>query len=442
MGVVPSSSNALGVQPSCVTPVRSNSVIQYITTNGIGNAWVGNEVQRLQEASIDVKIAALWKDSGNFFESEWASRLDRETDYLYPVGPATLLWAAISAPFHFGGRFWSSLWNALTGPRESLPIRVKTLYHLFVACHWASRLEADPPQRIHSQWIHSCGSVGMYAAKLLRVPFSFTGHAADLFRERCALSDKIRAADRIVCISEFHRSFFLEQGARPEQLVKVYCGIDVDHFSPRVSRELDGPLQIRSSGRLVDKKGFGDLISACGLLRDRGVDFRCVIAGSGPLEDALRGQIAELRLNEVVELTGLPLKQERIPEFMHGGDVYCLPCVWAADGDVDGLPQMLMEAMACGLPAVSTRLVGIPDLVIDDETGILVTSGDVPALADALARLAGDWQLRRRLSVAAREIVEQQFSLDTCLMPLFAVFGGGSTIEPRGSTLTAAGTAT
>ena len=114
---------------------------------------------------------------------------------------------------------------------------------------------------------------------------------------------------------------------------------------------------------------------------------------------------------------------------MDGGDVYCLPCVWAADGDVDGLPQMLMEAMACGLPAVSTRLVGIPDLVVDGKTGLLVEPGDVQALADALERLAGDAELRARMSHAARVMVEDRFNLATCLGPILELFGGERSSE-------------
>ncbi len=326
-------------------------MIQYITTHGVGNAWVANEVHRLQQAGLEVQIAALHRDPHGFFEADWARRLDADTRILYPIGVLELIRAAIAAPIRFGGRYWSALWNALTGPRESLAIRLKGLGHFVVACAWASEIRQRGVARIHSQWIHSGGTVGMFAARLLGVPFSFTGHAADLFRERCALRDKIRQADRIVCISEFHRKFFLENGARPEQLVVVYCGIDMSSFVPMPRDETSSRLEIRSSGRLVEKKGFTHLIDACAILRDRGVPFRCVIGGSGPLESSLRQQVMALGLEAHVELPGVTIKQERISEFMAGGDVYCLPCVWAADGDVDGLPQMLMETMACGLAA-------------------------------------------------------------------------------------------
>ena len=156
----------------------------------------------------------------------------------------------------------------------------------------------------------------------------------------------------------------------------------------------------------------------------------------------MREQIASLDLEGSVRLTGEALKQERIPEFMADADVFCLPCVWARDDDVDGLPQLLMEAMACGLAAVSTRLVGIPDLVIDRKTGLLAEPGDVEGLAAALAELAGDPGLVRRLAIAGRQQVLDSFDLDRCLEPLFAIHRGRSNearAEPPAAALVASG---
>src|SRR5207245_3142217 len=121
-------------------------------------------------------------------------------------------------------------------------------------------------------------------------------------------------------------------------------------------------------------------------------------------------------------LTGQEIKQEDIPAFMHTGDIYCLPCVWSEDGDVDGLPQMLMEAMACGLPAISTRLVGIPDLCIHEKTGLLVEPGNVQQIADAIIRLHGYPDEAQRLAREARRWIAEKFDLATSLDPLIALF--------------------
>jgi glycosyltransferase involved in cell wall biosynthesis len=398
-------------------------VIHYMTIQGVGDAWVGNELRVVRGAGIPVVLHALRRPGKTYFTSDDIAALDRATRAIYPLGKGQVAAAVLAAPFRFGRRFWRALGSALFGPRESLRVRALGLWHLGVACHWAAGLRDAPPAHIHSQWAHAGASVALYGATLLGVPFSFTGHAADLFRDRAALRAKIAAAAFIVCISEFHRQFYLTEGADPGQLIIAYCGIDSSHFTPvRRLRPAGAAVRLLSSGRLVEKKGFDVLVAALALLRDRGLDFEAVIAGSGPLEAALRAQVAAAGLQAQVTLTGKELKQEDIPAFMATGDVYALACQRAPDGDVDGLPQMLMEAMACGLPAVSTRLVGIPDLVIDGETGLLVEPGDPAALADALARLAGDEELALRLAAAGRQHVLDRFDLETCLDPLLDRF--------------------
>lgn len=396
-------------------------MIHYLTTQGVGDAWVGNELRIVLREGLPVRLHALNRPKSTFFASDDIQTLGEETNVLYPVSKGRVITNVALAPFRFGGRFWSAFFEALTGPRESAKVRLTALWHFFLACDWAAERRQEPVAHVHSQWIHSGGTVAMFGSWLLDVPFSFTGHAADLFRNRAALETKIRRADFIVCISEFHRGFFLENGARPEQLIKVYCGIDPSHFKPnRRVRPADAPFHVLSSGRLVGKKGFPVLIDAIAELKARGEDVTCTIGGSGPDEAALREQIAQNGLNDVITLTGEALKQENIPDFMAKGDVYALPCVWAEDNDVDGLPQMLMEAMACGLPAVSTDLVGIPDLIRNEETGLLVQPNGASALANALIRLRDDEPLATRLASAGREHVLETFDINTCLEPLLA----------------------
>lgn len=394
-------------------------MIHYMTTIGVGDAWVGNELRIVKRNDIPFQLHALTLPEKTFFSSEDVAEMGRNTNAIYPLSKIKALAAVAAGPFRFGGRFFAALGNALFGKRESFRNRIVSIWHFAAACHWAATMRDKPVSHIHSQWIHSGGTVAMYGAWLLGKPFSFTGHAADLFRNRVALHDKIRRAEFIVCISEFHRQFYLENGARPEQLIVVYCGIDTGHFTPnRRTRAAGEPFKILSSGRLVDKKGFDVLIQACAILKERGFAYECTIGGSGPIEAELRAQIADAGLNNEITLTGEAIKQEDIPTFMGSGDVYCLPCVWAKDNDVDGLPQMLMEAMACGLPAVSTRLVGIPDLVKDGETGLLVEPHDAEALADALMQLEANPKDATRMADAGRIHLTETFDIYTCLEPL------------------------
>lgn len=409
-------------------------MIHYISSDGIGQPWVGNELRVVMEAGIPVTLHAMRRPKQIHFEAPWARRLAEKTVALYPLPVGGMVLSQLAAPFLFGGRWFAGLANALFSPRENRRARLGALAHFFVACHWARLLRSRQVTHIHAQWAYSSASIGMYGAWLLGVPFSFTGHATDLFRDRVALRDKIRRAEFIVCISEFHRQFFLSEGARPEQLHIVYCGIEPSLMAPRQGPRPDGPFTILSAGRLVEKKGFEYLIDACAILRDKGRTLRCVIAGSGPLEAELRERVARLGLGDVVQITGKPVAQEAIPAFMHSGDLFVLACVWAEDGDVDGLPQMTMEAMACGLPAVTTRLVGNPDMVIDERTGLLVEPRDAAALAGAIDRMIADPALAQRMATQGRAWILEKFDIKFSSDPLIGQFrerlasvdGGGS----------------
>lgn len=399
-------------------------MIHYITTNGIGNAWVANELSIVSESGIPFMLHGMRKPEAIYHRAEWAERLDEETRVIYPMPPLSTCFSIVVSPFLFGRRFMACLINGLFGKRENFRARLACLAHFFVACHWAREYRRAPITHIHSQWVHSCCTIAMYAAWLLDKPFSFTGHGTDLWRDRVALEDKIRRADFIACISNFHRELYLKHGAHPEQLHLVYCGIDVQRFSPPSEhyRPDDGIIHIRSSGRLVEKKGFIYLIEACRILADRNVEFECTIAGSGPLEQKLRDAVRELGLEDYVTVTGKALKQENIAAFAHSGTVYCLPCVWASDNDADGLPQMLMETMASSLPAISTRLVGIPDLIIDGKTGLLVDPNNPAQIADAIERIASERKLAKRLADAGRRHIMQHFELESALQPLLDLY--------------------
>lgn len=394
-------------------------MIHYITANGIGNAWVANELREVQRDGIPFTLHAMRKPTESYHTAEWAQTIQQQTRPIYPLPVGGMMVSLLAAPFLFGRRFFSALGNAIFGKRENPRARIAAMAHLLVACHWARGLRREQVTHIHSQWAHSCATIGMYGARLLNKSFSFTGHGADVWRDRVALEDKIRQAEFIICISNFHRELYLKHGARPEQLHIAYCGIDPEIFFPRPHERRAGePFHIRSSGRLVEKKGFTYLIDACRILMDRGVEFDCVIGGSGPLEDDLRRQIRDMGVGANVTLPGQMIKQEDIGIFMQGGDLYVLPCVWASDQDADGLPQMLMEAMACGLPVLSTRLVGIPDLVIDGQTGLLVEPNNAAELADAIQSMMDDPQRARRLAEAGLKHLHDNFDIRTCLYPL------------------------
>jgi colanic acid/amylovoran biosynthesis glycosyltransferase len=202
------------------------------------------------------------------------------------------------------------------------------------------------------------------------------------------------------------------------KLHRIYNGIDLDRFAPAVIPS--APL-IVSIGRLIEKKGFSDLIEACRLLAERGVDFRAEIIGEGPLESALRAQIGAAGLTKSVALVG-PQPQEEVVHRLAQCAVFALPCVADTGGGMDNLPTVIMEAMAAARPVVSTAIAGVPEMVSDGATGFLVAEHDPAALAAALARLLADPALARSLGEAGRAAAAVRFGIERSAQSLRQLF--------------------
>jgi glycosyltransferase involved in cell wall biosynthesis len=205
---------------------------------------------------------------------------------------------------------------------------------------------------------------------------------------------------------------------RGDRIHRIYNGLDL---APFVRADFSSiPPLIVAVGRLIAKKGFADLIRACRLLMERGKSFRCEIIGEGPLEAELREQIAQLDLQDCVELLGAK-PQHEIRECLATASAFVLPSVVDPDGGMDNLPTVIMEAMAAGLPIISTATGGIPEMVIQNETGFLVPPGDVAALAGAIERLFDDIGLAQRLGECGFQRAKELFSIDKNVRSLLAL---------------------
>ena len=214
----------------------------------------------------------------------------------------------------------------------------------------------------------------------------------------------------IVTVSDYAKKFLQERfPERAARIRHIYNGLNLAEFG-RTHFSCNPPL-ILGVGRLIAKKGFADLIRACGLIAERGKSFRCEIICEGPLEDELRGQIGRLNLQDRVALSGArPMGEVR--RRLIAANVFVLPSIIDPDGGMDNLPTVIMEAMATGLPIVSTTIGGIPEMVVENETGFLVQPGDAAALADAIEQVIDDRLLAQRLGQGGYERAQQLFSID------------------------------
>lgn len=403
-------------------PDTAKPRIGYIGVDVLNNATICNETTALVERDVPLDLVSVYRyQKPTFYQNETLKSLQGRIHHLYPLRPLAVAWDLLKAPFVFGKRFFRTCWKALTGKAEGFRERVKMIGHLLPALKLAYYWKKKDINHVHCQWAHTATTIGMHAAELLGIGFSFMGHANDLFVHRVGLEDKVKRARFILCISEYHRRFYLDLGADPKRLHVVYCGISLDRF--RDTKEFDpASKRIVSVGRLVEKKGFDDLIRACGLLRDRGHEFECIIAGSGPEEANLNRLIQELDLQDRVSITGEPILQEDIPDFLRSARLFALPCVRDSEGDMDGLPQVLIESMACRVPAVSTFLVGIPDLIRHEENGLLVETRNPEACAGAIERLLVDDELVQSLGMKAEKWAKEHFGRDELANRLQAIF--------------------
>jgi glycosyltransferase involved in cell wall biosynthesis len=263
---------------------------------------------------------------------------------------------------------------------------------------------------------------GYWISRFFDIPFSFTAHANDIFAPRdfvISLPKLLDEAVAIVSVSDFAVERLASQFPQARaKLHRVYNGIDLSAFRPS---DFAAPVPlIVSIGRLIEKKGFTDLISACGILKRQGRDFRCEIIGDGPLEKGLAAQIAEAGLHQHVSLVG-PKTQAEIAGRLAASNLFVLACTTEADGGMDNLPTVIMEAMAAGLPVVSTALAGVPEMVQDGVTGKLVPPRDAAALAEAIGALMADAAGARALGAAGRALAAERFSVDANVRALAAV---------------------
>ncbi len=290
------------------------------------------------------------------------------------------------------------------------------------------RLRQEGVRHIHAHFAGIAARTAYWIKQFYGISYSFTGHANDMFCETAfpvTLEDLVREAKCVVTVSDFSRDWLLRRcPAYAAKIQRIYNGIDGTGIP--TARPASGRPRLLSVGRCIEKKGYATLIDACALLRGRGLDFECVIVGGGPLEESLRARIAERGVGECVRLAG-PQPQEEVRRLLSASALFVLACASEPGGGMDTLPTVIAEAMAAGLPVVSTRLAGIPEMVTHGETGLLVGERDPEALAGALESLLRDPALAGRMGACGKAAAAERFAVQTTVAQLRALLKSGPT---------------
>jgi glycosyltransferase involved in cell wall biosynthesis len=295
-------------------------------------------------------------------------------------------------------------------------IRVRSFRFFLLGASLSRRISRDT-LLIHSHFARTVAFAGMWAAKLLGVPFTITTHAVDIFvpRREDLVRYILHEADSILTISLFNRDYITRrygEGLR-EKVHVTHLGLDQDSLPLRRKESGSLPIVVCTASGLGEKKGVPVLVEACRILVSRGLRFRCRVIGSdmsGELLERFRLQAVSSGLSGMLEFTG-KARSDEVLEQVAGADIFVLPSVQAANGDMDGIPVSLMESMSMGVPTVSTRISGIPELVESGVSGLLVSPGDPEELADAMERLISDPLLAAKLGDAGMLKARSGFSV-------------------------------
>src|SRR6266404_3053913 len=293
---------------------------------------------------------------------------------------------------------------------------------LYQAVYVGLRLQELGARHVHAHFAGMAARTAFWIHRFFPMTFSFTAHANDIFAPRhfeIGLDKLVDVARVIVTETDYAAQFLRERfPERADRIHRIYNGLNLAEFGR--TDFSPAPLLIVAVGRLIAKKGFADLIRACGLLAESGKSFQCEIIGEGPLENELHAQIDQLNLQDRIELSGAKPQRE-VRQRLAAASVFVLPSVVDAHGGMDNLPTVIMEAMATGLPVISTDVGGIPEMVVQNETGFLVRPGDAVALAGAMEKVTDDRSFAQRLGDAGYRRAQELFSIEKNVRDLCAL---------------------
>lgn len=394
-------------------PIPSDSTpVAYLTQTfpSLTQTFVYREVAALERRGIGVFTTSVWQPDRHKLSAEARPLMDR-TFYIFPVNKPKFitshLYFLLTRPHKYVGTLAFVLAHAKPGQR------LRTLGHFAQAIYLASEVKKRGVQHLHAHFAINAATIALVISRLLDLSFSFTAHNI-FFIDQILLPEKIRESSFISVISEFSRQFLLRfvPGENLGGKMKIVrCGLSLTDFKPPADKPANDKPLLLFVAQLAERKGAPYLVEACHKLHQRGLDFTCVIAGDGPQMAEVQARVKQYGLETMVQLPGA-IFQDDLKAYLKRTDIFALPCIIGSDGDIDGIPVALMEAMAMEIATVSTTVSGIPELIEDGVSGLLVPEKDITALADALQRLIEDPALRQKLGQAGREKIIAEFEID------------------------------
>lgn len=411
-------------------PSPAKPVLGYILKGypRISETFISNEILRLEQLGFDIVIFAMRKPRESFHHQS-VKEIGAEVHYLpthlYRNFLALLL-PNIALLCSSPRRYMRALKFACR--RFARNKNQATFKHLLQAGFLVNRLGHLPTPKtinhLHGHFAHSPTSVTMFASLLSGLPYSFTAHAKDIYTSnREQLREKIEAARFVVTCTRYNARYLEDiAGSAATPIYCIYHGIDLDLFSADgARRSCSPPYALLTVARLTEKKGLPVLYQALAHLQKRGVLFNHTLIGDGDDRDKILQCIDQLGLAERCRWIGTQTHEQVLDHFRRS-DLFILSCQVAANGDRDGIPNVLVESLAMGVPAVSTEVSAIPELIEDGETGLLVPPSAADRLAEATLRLLEETELRRQVIAKGQASVAEKFDNSRNIVDLAHIY--------------------
>jgi glycosyltransferase involved in cell wall biosynthesis len=375
----------------------------------ISETFILYEILELERLGMQVSVFPLVQQHEQVMHAEARAVVERasySTLVSQQVLAAQFFWLRKRPQAYL--RAW---WHAIRGNISSPKFLLRAVAVVPQAAWFARAMQAAGVEHVHAHWATHPALAAYVVQQLTELPYSFTAHAHDIYVERPMLEEKMRHASFVVTISAYNRRLLKQwYGAVADKTVIIHCGVDPDVFQPRDQARRNAVFTILCVASLQDYKGHPYLVEACRQLKDQGVAFQCLLVGEGEDRPHIEALIAEHGLQAEVRLLGQQ-SRDRVSVLAAEADVMVLPSVTTSSGKQEGIPVALMEALATELPVVATAISGIPELIEDEQTGLLVPERNAAALAAALLRLYHAPALGQRLGRAGREKVLREFNL-------------------------------
>jgi glycosyltransferase involved in cell wall biosynthesis len=372
------------------------------------------EMLAMQREGIQVEVYPLLRERTELVHPEAQQFV--ETAHYQPFLSLPILFANLYFLWQEPRAYLKTLWLLLRANWGSFRFFMGVAGIFPKAVLFAYQMQAENISHVHAHFASHPAAAGFIIHRLVGIPYSFTAHGSDLHCDRHMLCEKVAEAAFVVAISDYNKEVILSecQGKYRDKVVVIHCGVDTEVFRYRSNKTLydkgKHPFMILCIGTLHEVKGQAYLIGACQKLQERAIDFRCHFVGDGPDKQSLNQLADQATILEKVRFHGR-LTRNEIARLLLDADVLVAPSVPTRDGRREGIPVVLMEAMGTGVPVIASNISGIPELVKDQSTGLLVPPRDAASLANALECYFADPDLRRRLGQAGRERVMGDFDL-------------------------------